>query len=578
MIYNDAYSAFAGQRHPRLLGSKVLEGWAEVADFNAHVMRVGLAGGALSFKDQELTLLRNGRPEQVWMDLNYSPLLDEDGRPAGVLAIVVETTARLQAERRGAFLTELGDGLRELSEPVRQAEWVAGLLGRLLGAERVGWAKVDAVGGVVTVEAEWRAGGALLSAAGGADVPDPAWAAARLAEAVREDDPRQASVSPTPRTGVGAIMTAPVIRNGQLAAFLFAQAEGDHAWSDDERVLAREAAVRTWAAQRRAVAEAQVRESEARLRALVNATSDVIYRMNPDWSEMRQLDGRGFLASTERSNPAWMDMYLLPEDRPAIRAAIQKAIREKKPFQLEHRVRRADGGVGWTFSRAIPILDEQGRVIEWFGAASDVTGRKESEQHLRLVINELNHRVKNNLAMIQAISAQTFRNADDLTNAQASFTARILNLAKANDLLTHEHWVDASLRAVILSAVQPHLPQGAGRLVIEGPSLRLPAKTALSLSMALHELATNAVKYGAWSREEGKVSVVWSLRSQPPGRRLHMEWRESEGPPVSPPTRRGFGSRLIERGLAAELQGEVALHFNPEGLACVVDAPLREPD
>ena len=241
-------------------------------------------------------------------------------------------------------------------------------------------------------------------------------------------------------------------------------------------------------------------------------------------------------------------------------------------------MRRADGGVGWTFSRAIPVLDEQGRVIEWFGAASDVTGRKESEQHLRLVINELNHRVKNNLAMIQAISAQTFRNADDLSKAQASFTARILNLAKANDLLTQEHWVDASLREVILSAVQPHMPQGGDRLVVQGPALRLPTKTALSLSMALHELATNAVKYGAWSNDEGKVSVVWSLRPLPPGQRLHLEWRESGGPPVSIPTRRGFGSRLIERGLAAELQGDVELQFNPEGLACVVDAPLKEAD
>src|SRR5687768_15055774 len=100
MIYNDAYSGFAGGRHPQLLGSKVREGWPEVADFNDNVMKVGLAGGTLSYKDQELTLHRHGKPEQVWMNLDYSPVLDESGRPAGVVAIVVETTDRVLSERR----------------------------------------------------------------------------------------------------------------------------------------------------------------------------------------------------------------------------------------------------------------------------------------------------------------------------------------------------------------------------------------------------------------------------------------------------------------------------------------------
>src|SRR5919112_5745370 len=111
MLYNDAYSGFAGGRHPQILGSKVLEGWPEVADFNANVMRVGLSGGTLSYRDEELTLYRNGGPEQVWMNLDYSPVLDETGRPGGVLAIVVETTERVLAERR---IVAEKDRLREL--------------------------------------------------------------------------------------------------------------------------------------------------------------------------------------------------------------------------------------------------------------------------------------------------------------------------------------------------------------------------------------------------------------------------------------------------------------------------------
>ncbi|MFE1599675.1 hybrid sensor histidine kinase/response regulator [Methylobacterium sp. ID0610] len=251
MIYNDAYSVFAGGRHPRLLGSKVREGWPEVADFNDNVMRVGLAGGTLAYKDQELTLYRHGRPEQVWMNLDYSPVLDEEGEPAGVLCILAETTERVAAERR------------------------------------------------------------------------------------------------------------------------------------------------------RAEAEAAVRESEGRFRALVNASSDVVYRMSPDWTEMRRLDGRGFLADTEEPSVLWIERYIFPEDRPRVRAAIDEAVGTRRAFELEHRVRRMDGSAGWTFSRAIPVLDGGGRVVEWFGAASDITERRNAEAALAELNATLEVRVAERTAELQ---------------------------------------------------------------------------------------------------------------------------------------------------------------------------------
>ncbi|HEX4197546.1 MAG TPA: HWE histidine kinase domain-containing protein [Caulobacteraceae bacterium] len=428
MIYNDAYSVFAGQRHPRLLGSKVLEGWAEVAEFNAHVLEVGLAGGTLSFKDQELTLYRNNRPEQVWMDLNYGPVLGDDDTPAGVLAIVVETTGQVRAERE------------------------------------------------------------------------------------------------------------------------------------------------------RAEAEAKVRASEERFRALVTATSDVVYQMSPDWREMRQLAGQGFLADTDSPSIAWVDEYLLAEDQPQILAVIEASIRDRATFQLEHRVRQADGAVGWTFSRAVPLLGEDGEIERWFGAASDVTPRRQAEEHLRLVINELNHRVKNTLAMMQAIAAQTFRSADDLDQAQEKFTGRIMALARANDLLTGEKWVGASLGDVIEMTLEGYSAADAGQCVVAGPPVQLTAKTALSVSMALHELATNAAKHGAWSSATGRIAITWQVSPAERGQRLRLEWRESGGPPVAPPARRGFGSRLIERGLATEMGGTARLEFEPDGLVCVLDAPLAGGD
>jgi two-component sensor histidine kinase len=320
--------------------------------------------------------------------------------------------------------------------------------------------------------------------------------------------------------------------------------------------------------------EARLRESEARFRALTTATSDVVYRMSPNWREMRQLDGRGFIADTDSPSIAWIDEYLFPDDQAAILAVIKEAVDSKAVFQLEHRVRRADGTVGWTFSRAVPILDAAGEIQEWFGAATDVSARHEAEEHLQLVVNELNHRVKNNLATVQAIASQTFRNANDLVQAEAAFVGRIEALALATDFLTGAKGPHPSMRLVLEEAVRPHAPT-ASRYKLAGPNLNLPPKVAQALSLAIHELATNALKHGAWSVERGDVAIDWSSAKGDGGaQRLRLRWSEHDGPPVSPPARRGFGSRLIEQGLARELGGEVRLIFDPAGVACLLDAPL----
>jgi two-component sensor histidine kinase len=320
--------------------------------------------------------------------------------------------------------------------------------------------------------------------------------------------------------------------------------------------------------------EIALRESEQRSRALVSASSDVIYRMSPDWQEMRVMDGRGFLADINAPSVRWIDEFLIEEDRPHILAVIAAAIRDKSVFECEHRVRQADGSVGWTLSRAIPILDEAGEIVEWFGMAADITRRHQAVEHLRLVANELNHRVKNNLAMVQAIAMQTFRPGADHDQSLTRFSERLVALARANDLLTGERWAGVDLRGALEQAVSSHCDD-PDHLRLDGPDVAISAKSALALTLAGHELATNATKYGAWSRPEGCVSIRWSLSD---GRRLSIEWRERGGPPVTPPTTRGFGSRLIERGLAMELNGTATLAYEPEGLVCRIEAVLPEPD
>ncbi|HEY0111810.1 MAG TPA: HWE histidine kinase domain-containing protein [Allosphingosinicella sp.] len=213
----------------------------------------------------------------------------------------------------------------------------------------------------------------------------------------------------------------------------------------------------------------------------------------------------------------------------------------------------------------VRTLGEQvGRVLE----------RKRTEGHQRLLINELNHRVKNTLAIVQSLAAQTLKGEGVSPETRAALESRLAALAAAHDLLTAENWEAAPLRQVIEEA-----GLGCGvsrsRFHVDGPPLRLPPKTAVSVAMAIHELCTNAVKYGALSNETGQVSVEWEIGGSDLDRRLTLCWREKGGPPVSEPLRKGFGTRLIERGLAADLGGSARIEFLPDGVLCTVEAPVE---
>jgi two-component sensor histidine kinase len=214
------------------------------------------------------------------------------------------------------------------------------------------------------------------------------------------------------------------------------------------------------------------------------------------------------------------------------------------------------------------------------GVSMDVTERKEAEERQRLLLNELNHRVKNTLATVQSIASQTLRTAPSSTAFRDAFEARIVALSKTHNLLTDQNWRGASLHDLVISELRPHAggrEGGGSRILLESErDIRLNPKAAVALGMAMHELATNAVKYGALSTPGGQVTV----RSRIMDDRLTMDWIESGGPPVQAPDRRGFGSRLLEQGLAGELAGDVSLDYVSTGLTCHMELPLHalEPD
>jgi two-component sensor histidine kinase len=223
------------------------------------------------------------------------------------------------------------------------------------------------------------------------------------------------------------------------------------------------------------------------------------------------------------------------------------------------------------------MLDDRGE-FETVGSALDglMDELALRQEHQRLLIDELNHRVKNTLATVQSIAMQTFRGDAASAQARATFESRLMALSKAQDVLTRVNWEGADLEEIVREAVEPHCGDDRARFEVKGPRVTLPPRMALSLAMALHELCTNAAKYGGFSTVGGRATVEWLLVVGERGRRLRLTWRESGGPAVAPPQRRGFGSRLIEQGLARELNGEVRLEYAPSGVICTIDVPIVE--
>ncbi|HEX4636331.1 MAG TPA: HWE histidine kinase domain-containing protein [Rhizomicrobium sp.] len=202
--------------------------------------------------------------------------------------------------------------------------------------------------------------------------------------------------------------------------------------------------------------------------------------------------------------------------------------------------------------------------------ALEIEHRRRIERHQNLLLDELNHRVKNTLATVQAMATQTLKGVEP--GPRDTFLARLFALSSQHDLLTLDNWEGASFEGVLRRALRPWREQGRPRFTLEGPAVHLDTKRALALGMAFHELATNAAKYGALSNAGGTVMVRWSL--EPDARLLKLRWEEQGGPPVSRPTHRGFGLRLIEHGLGREISGKVALDFRREGLVCEWDMKL----
>ncbi|WP_061027893.1 HWE histidine kinase domain-containing protein [Bradyrhizobium sp. CCH5-F6] len=264
-----------------------------------------------------------------------------------------------------------------------------------------------------------------------------------------------------------------------------------------------------------------------------------------------------------------------PDDMELMWARVAKALDPKGDgrYEVEYRVKQRDGSWRWLSAWGLVEFEGEGaerRPLAIAGASRDLSELKQAEELQRLLTNELNHRVKNTLATVQSIVNQTLRGAADVEAARRTVNARLLALAGAHDLLTARAWAGADLADLVTRVIAPF---PASQILLDGPSLVVLPTQALALSLALHELATNAAKYGALSRPEGRVEICWIVRDD----EVDLSWRESGGPLVASPSRRGFGSRLIEHA-SRDMAGRFRLEFDPSGVRCRISAALAAND
>ena len=258
---------------------------------------------------------------------------------------------------------------------------------------------------------------------------------------------------------------------------------------------------------------------------------------------------------------------------PLAECAIDRAFPEHNQMQGEETFVHKDGSFYPVAFTASPIRDEASKTIGTIIEVRNIREEKVAQERQRLLIDELNHRVKNTLSAVQSIAYQSLKSAD--ADARQAFEGRLVALSGAHNVLTKEGWTGASLYTAVETAISPF--QAPGRFELTGVDHPLAPKMVVSLSMVIHELATNAVKYGALSVPDGSVRIEWHVRQDADGERLAMRWEEAGGPRVEVPTRKGFGTRLLERQVSMEFDGSIELQYRPSGLLCQMDLGLPRP-
>ncbi|WCS23704.1 PAS domain S-box protein [Methylobacterium sp. NMS14P] len=602
-LYNDAYRPLLGSK-PEALGRPILDVWAEAGETAAPQLEQALQGEAIRFENAPFTLLRHGHSEQAFFNYTLSPVQDETGIIVGVLITAFETTEQVLGERqraasqedlresqgRQAFLLQLSDALR--AEPNADAIAERGLS---MLSERL---RLDRCYIGIYLPAEDRAD--LPHQVGNDGVP-PLPTSIRLSDfpnalqvaaagtLVIDDFAETKGLSGTDRQNIGSLglraLVAATLRKGEHNPLWTTVAVSSHPrhWTRGETAVIEEAAERIWAAMEQARAATALRESEERFRQFAASSADAFWIRDAATLTM------------EYANPAIEAIYgvpkdavlgdlknwatlIVPEDRDAALEHVTQAQRGEAAVCEFRILRPSDGAFRWVRDTDFPLLDEHGRVRRIGGIVEDVTEAKQAAEHQGVLVHELQHRVRNTLAMIRSVADQTGDTASDVEDYRDLLEGRLRALARVQVLLTQADNVGVDLATLIRAEVDAQAAHES-QWTLSGPELMLSPKAAEVLTLAIHELATNALKYGAFSHLAGQLAVTWDVYYPGDEPWLRLAWVETGAlVPLAPPRREGFGTTLIRGRIPYELQGQGSIDVEPEGARCRLEFPLRRGD
>jgi PAS domain S-box-containing protein len=577
LIHNQAYEDALLRDRGRAIGRSFEDIWGDVAAvIRPQFDEVLRSGQGMSRLDEQVFMLRNGVTTETWWNYSFTPILDRDGRALGIFNGARETTDAVVERRTNALLVDLDTTHLQARDIGTIVAATLRTLGEALAVQRVGFAEIAEDRVAVIQHPSWTDGSIAA--------PDQSWpgsfdghvrgmgSGTVLEVADVHADPRFAAPAARgyfDRLGVRASVVCPVHDGVQAVGGLFVQSRDPRTWSRIDLAIVQGAADRLWQAINRQRAEIARQASEARYRLIFEQADDIIFTADIDQriTDANEAGARAMGLSRDQIVGRSIADFVSSEDFGQTTAMLRQKIEHGGHTRHEVTVTGRDGRrMRWENNSTL-ITDRDGKPVGVLSISRDVTERRAFDERRELLIKELNHRVKNTLALVQAIAMQTFPKGQ---HASTEFLARLHTLAAAHDLLTRDHWEGVTLAELARASMAAHDTE-ASRIATGGPDVRLTPKAAVALAMALHELATNAVKYGALSAEAGRVDLIWSLHDG----RLTLDWRESGGPEVAPPTRRGFGVRMVERVLASDLGGRVTLDFAPGGLHVAVDAPEK---
>jgi len=558
LIYNDHYAATLAHRHPDALGRPMMEVWGETTGpLLASFQRVMETGEGFSAKAQELPLLRDGEWITTWWNATCSPIRGEDGSIVGLLNLALETTAQVAADReRAAAEAERERLTAHLAE--REA-FLSGVL-----SSSTDCIKILDMDGRLTYMTE---GGQRVmevsdfNAIAGCPWPD-FWQGAGNLE---------------------AIAAIEAVRRGEARNFIgkAATMQGNMKWWHVavSPILGPDGRPDRILSVSRDISDLRASEEQRdRFVHLAENSSDFIGMMHPDGRLFYMNDAARRLVGLEQSVATDLAMsdFMPPDQVEAIGRDVLPTVDRDGHWTGELCFRHFETGEAIpVLSSIFPVTDGDGSLIGYGSVTRDYRALKRAENDLRYLNGELAHRLKNVLAVVQSISQQTLRNAPDMAHAAQALSARLVALGAATDVLTNNAWRSAELAEVAQRALVPHGAIGE-RILIDGPSVTLRPEVTVAFALALHELATNAAKYGALSNDTGIVALSWSIGGTGPDAPFAFTWQERGGPPVTVPDRKGFGSTLIERSLRSYCSGTAATEYRPDGLLFQLHARLQD--